>query len=49
MCVGWMQNIAGDLISSKARAVKNNLGRLMLEVTQIELFFSNSRKIISMN
>ena len=20
MCVGWMQNIAGDLISSKARA-----------------------------
>lgn len=49
MCVGWMQNIAGDLIYSKSRAVKNNQGHLRLKVTQIELLFSKGRKIISMN
>lgn len=49
MCVGWMQNIADGLISSKVRAVKNNQGHLMLEVSKLNYFFSKSRKIISMN
>lgn len=38
MCVGWMQNIAGDLISSEARAVKNNQGHLMPEVSELNYF-----------
>lgn len=44
MCVGWMQNIAGDLISSKARAVKNNWGHLMLEVSKLNYFSVTAEK-----
>lgn len=44
MCVGWMQNTAGDLISSKARAVKNNQGHLMLEGSELNYFSTSAEK-----
>lgn len=44
MSVGWMQNIASDLISSKARAVKNNQGHLMLEVPELNYFSETAEK-----
>lgn len=43
MCVGWMQNIAGDLLSSKSRAVKDNQG-LMPQVSELNSFSATAEK-----